>query len=189
MDCFSAETRSKTMRSVHSQNTSTEIYVRKVLFSAGLRYRIHVKTLPGKPDIVLPKYKTVIEVRGCFWHRHPGCKEATTPSTHIEFWQKKFDGNVARDKKTEAELTALGWNYIAVWECELKRPGFLESLSAKIREYASNTLAPKTTPSSSKTDLHSMISRMNSDELLEAMQMMEKYLTVINSAEYKKFCE
>jgi len=133
VDTIDKEHRSWNMSRIKSEDTAPEMALRSFLHRAGFRYRIHVKTLPGKPDIVLPKYKTVIEVRGCFWHRHPGCKEATTPSTHIEFWQKKFDGNVARDKKTEAELTALGWNYIAVWECELKHPDFADNLITKIK--------------------------------------------------------
>ena len=133
MDTLSKEKRSWNMSRIKSKDTVPEMALRSFLHRAGFRYRLHVKTLPGKPDIVLPKYKTVIEVRGCFWHRHPGCKEATTPSTHIEFWQKKFDGNVARDQKTEAELTALGWNYIAVWECELKHPDFADNLITKIK--------------------------------------------------------
>ena len=85
----------------------------------GFRFRLHVKDLPGKPDIVLPKYKTVIEVRGCYWHRHEGCKDATTPSTNTEFWKNKFAATVARDKRTEQELKALGWKVIVPWECEI----------------------------------------------------------------------
>lgn len=92
-----------------------------------------MKDLPGKPDIVLPKYKTVIEVRGCFWHRHPGCKGATNPGSNQAFWEKKFAANVARDKRTEAELTALGWKVIVVWQCELKHPEALEKLPGMIR--------------------------------------------------------
>ncbi len=95
--------------------------VRSFLHRFGFRYRLYVKSLPGKPDIVLPKYKTIIEVRGYFWHRHPGCKEATTPLTNIDFWRDKFDRNVARDLKTEAELTSLGWRYLVVWQCEVEK--------------------------------------------------------------------
>ena len=99
----------------------------KIAVSPCLRSR-----LPGKPDIALPKYKTVIEVRGCYWHRHEGCKDATTPSTNTEFWQKKFAENVARDKRTEQELKALGWNVFVVWECEVEKNLFQANLTNKI---------------------------------------------------------
>jgi len=133
VDTVTKEKRSWNMSRVHGKDTKPEMLVRSFLHRHGFRFRLHVKTLPGKPDIVLPKYRTVIEVRGCFWHRHPGCKEATMPSTNTDFWQEKFAENVARDQKTEAELTALGWNYISVWECELKKADFLDALSDKIK--------------------------------------------------------
>ena len=98
----------------------------------GFRFRLHVKSLPGHPDIVLPKYKTVIEVRGCFWHRHPGCRQATMPSSNVEFWQKKFKRNVERDRNTEKLLKELGWNLIVVWECELKNDERLNLLINQI---------------------------------------------------------
>lgn len=108
--------------------------VRSFLHMQGFRFRLHVKLLPGHPDIVLAKYKTVVEVRGCFWHRHPGCSQATTPSTNVEFWQEKFKRNVERDKKTERQLKELGWNLIVVWGCELEKDGFLDALPDKIKE-------------------------------------------------------
>ena len=120
MDIFSPQMRSLNMRLIHSRDTTPEIKVRSFLFRQGFRFRLHVKKLPGHPDIVLPKYRTVIEVRGCFWHRHAGCKRATTPSTNVEFWREKFERNVDRDEKTEKQLKELGWNLIVVWECELK---------------------------------------------------------------------
>ena len=103
------------MSRIKSKDTTPERIVRSFLHRNGFRFRLHAKDLPGKPDIVLPKYKTVIEVRGCYWHRHEGCKDATTPSTNAVFWQKKFADNVARDKRTEQELKALGCNVIFVW--------------------------------------------------------------------------
>lgn len=121
------------MSRIQSEDTAPEMAVRSFLRRSGFRFRLHVKSLPGKPDIVLPKYKTIIDVKGCFWHRHPGCKDATMPSSHVKFWQEKFDMNIARDKRTEAELTALGWIYITVWECELKHPDFADNLIKKIR--------------------------------------------------------
>ena len=132
MDIFSKEKRSFIMSRVQSNNTKPEMAVRSFLFRHGFRFRLHVKSLPGHPDIVLPKYKTVIEVRGCFWHRHPGCRQATMPSSNVEFWQKKFKQNVDRDKETEKQLNELGWNLIVVWECELKSDKFLKSLPSLI---------------------------------------------------------
>lgn len=116
------------MSRIKSKDTTPERVVRSFLHRNGFRFRLHVKDLPGKPDIVLPKYKTVIEVRGCYWHRHEGCKDATVPSTNAEFWQKKFAENVARGQRTEQELKSLGWNVIVVWECEVKRNIFMQSL-------------------------------------------------------------
>lgn len=132
MDCFDKKTRSRVMQSVPSENTKPEMLVRSFLHKNGFRFRLHSKKLPGHPDIVLPKYKTVIEVRGCFWHRHPGCRQATMPSSNVEFWQKKFKRNLDRDKKTEKQLNELGWNLIVVWECELKSNEFLKTLPSLI---------------------------------------------------------
>ena len=132
MDHLTQEKRSWNMSRIKSKDTTPERIVRSFLHRNGFRFRLHVKDLPGKPDIVLPKYKTVIEVRGCYWHRHEGCKDATTPSTNTDFWQKKFAENVARDKRTEQELKALGWNVIVVWECEVEKNLFQENLTNKI---------------------------------------------------------
>ena len=118
-----------------SEDTKPELVVRSFLFRHGFRFQLHVKVLPGHPDIVLSKYKTVIEVRGCFWHRHPGCRQTTTPSTNVEFWQEKFKRNVDRDRKTEKQLKELGWNLIVVWQCELQKDGFLETLPDKIKKH------------------------------------------------------
>ena len=123
------------MSRIPSKDTKPELKVRSFLFRHGFRFRLHVKNLPGHPDIVLPKYRTVVEVRGCFWHRHPGCRQSTTPSTNAEFWQEKFKRNVERDEKTEKQLKELGWNLIVIWECELKKERFLEALPDKIKEH------------------------------------------------------
>lgn len=112
--------RSKIMRAVRRSNTGPEIRVRKLLHAEGFRFRLHNKRLPGTPDIVLARFKTVIFVHGCFWHRHPGCTKATMPKTRKEFWTNKFDQNVARDKKNEEKLIQGGWSVIVVWECETK---------------------------------------------------------------------
>ncbi len=108
------------MRAVPRSNTKPEVIVRRVLHGMGLRFRLHRKDLPGSPDIVLPRHRTVVFVHGCFWHRHLGCRKASTPKTRVEFWMEKFDANVARDRRKEDELKELGWRVITVWECETK---------------------------------------------------------------------
>src|SRR5947209_4336932 len=105
------------MRAVAQANTGAEMSVRRVLHALGYRFRLHRKDLPGKPDIVLPKYRAVIFVHGCFWHRHPGCRKATAPKTNLEYWHAKFSSNVTRDKENRRQLRALGWRTLVVWEC------------------------------------------------------------------------
>jgi len=123
------EVRSRNMAAIKSKNTKPEIEVRKLLHSMGYRFRLHMKDLPGNPDIVLKKYKTVIFVNGCFWHRHPNCKYASIPKTRPEFWSQKFKSNVERDKNNYIKIKNLGWKYIVVWECELKnRSDLVEKL-------------------------------------------------------------
>ena len=133
MDRISPEKRSWNMSRIHSKNTTPECIVRSFLHQNGFRFRLHVKNLPGTPDIVLRKYKTVIEVRGCYWHRHESCKIAATPSSNVDFWSKKFADNIARDKRTEADLRSLGWNVIVLWECEIKNGTFRMYLKDKIK--------------------------------------------------------
>ena len=115
-----SEQRSRNMSAIKSKNTKPEIAVRKLLHSMGYRFRLHRKDLPGSPDIVLPKYKTVIFVHGCFWHRHENCKYASTPKTRKEFWEKKFRENINRDNLNQANLSLKGWKIIITWECQLK---------------------------------------------------------------------
>lgn len=126
------------MSRIRGRNTGPELRLRSLLHRAGFRFRLHVRDLPGKPDIVLPKYHTAIFVHGCFWHRHAGCRNATMPSTRTEFWQDKFEGNVERDKRNRAALEAAGWTVITVWECDLKSDAsrVAEQLSSEIREAA-----------------------------------------------------
>ena len=128
-----SEQRSRNMSAIKSKNTKPEIAVRKLLHSMGFRFRLHRKDLPGSPDIVLPKYKTVIFVHGCFWHRHNNCKYATTPKTRKEFWENKFEENVKRDNLNQANLTLKGWKIIILWECQLK-----EDMKKRIRELLPN---------------------------------------------------
>lgn len=110
------------MSKVHGKNTSPEIRVRRALHALGYRFRLHRKDLPGKPDIVLSKYRLCIFVHGCFWHQHPGCKRATIPVNNHEFWIQKFADNARRDANAVKELNALGWNVLKVWECQTKKP-------------------------------------------------------------------
>lgn len=107
------------MAAVRSKNTKPEIAVRKLLHAAGYRFRLHSKDLPGSPDIVLPKLKTVVFVNGCFWHRHQGCRFAAVPATRSDFWIHKFEENVQRDKRNYDLLRTLGWRVIVIWECEI----------------------------------------------------------------------
>ncbi len=126
------------MSRIRGRDTGPEMRLRSLLHRVGFRFRLHAKDLPGRPDIVLPKYRTVIFVHGCFWHRHEGCRNATTPSTRAEFWQAKFDGNVDRDNRNRAALEAAGWTVMTVWECELKADAgrIVQQLSTEIREAA-----------------------------------------------------
>lgn len=108
------------MRRIRSRDTAPEMAVRRALTARGLRYRLYRPDLPGRPDIVMTRRRLVIFVHGCFWHRHEGCRGCTMPSTRTEFWKKKFDANVARDKRVHRELTKLGWRVETVWECTTK---------------------------------------------------------------------
>lgn len=126
------------MGRIKSGDTKPELTVRSILHRMGYRFRLHRKDLPGKPDIVLPKYKTVIFVHGCFWHRHEGCKYAYTPKSRTDFWQKKFQSNVARDQKALSTLAEMGWRVLIIWECEVKKTEFImERLQIFFREIPS----------------------------------------------------
>ena len=129
-DVHSPETRSFNMSQIKGKNTKPEELVRRYLFSHGFRYRKNVSTLPGKPDIVLPKYKTCIFVNGCFWHKHEGCRYFVWPKNNAEFWKKKITGNVDRDLRQQNELRLLGWNVVVIWECELKKDRFNETMAS-----------------------------------------------------------
>ena len=122
MDRLTKQHRSWNMSRIRGANTKPEIRVRSMLHRMGYRFRLHRKDLPGKPDIVLPKYETVIFVHGCFWHRHEGCRYTTSPSTRQEFWQAKFTANVVRDEALRDKLLEDGWRIATVWECALRKP-------------------------------------------------------------------
>jgi DNA mismatch endonuclease (patch repair protein) len=131
-DVVDRATRSRMMSGIRGRDTKPELVVRKYLHAHGLRYRIAPKNLPGKPDIVLPKYRAVVFVHGCFWHRHAGCRYTATPATNPDFWQRKFYANVARDRRAYEQLTDLGWRVLIIWECELTTER-LQVLAADIR--------------------------------------------------------
>ena len=135
-----ADTHSKTVRSynmsrIRSKDTRPEMLVRKYLFARGFRYRLHDSRLPGKPDLVLRKYHTVIFIHGCFWHAHENCRYAVMPKSNTSYWQVKIAGNTARDAAADEKLTALGWKIIVIWECRLKKSlaeAALDALAAAI---------------------------------------------------------
>ena len=132
-DTHSKETRSYNMSHIRSTNSKPEELVRKYLFSKGFRYRKNVRTLPGCPDIVLKKYKTVIFVNGCFWHKHD-CPRFVWPSSNEEYWRPKILRNVERDRENSEKLKNLGWKIVTVWECELKKKVFEKTMERLIEE-------------------------------------------------------
>ena len=130
-DVLTPEQRQRNMRNIKGKNTKPELILRRALHARGFRYHLHRRDFPGCPDLVFPKYSAVIFVHGCFWHRH-GCKYTSTPSTRKEFWEKKFDGNVAHDRKVYQELEKEGWRVFVVWECTLKSCDGLSKTCADI---------------------------------------------------------
>ena len=121
-DVFSRRKRSEVMSRIKGRDTKPELKVRSVLHRLGFRFRVHKAGLVGRPDIVLSRYKTVVFVHGCFWHRHPGCKFAYTPRSRVRFWMRKLRGNIERDRLVRGRLRRLGWNVLVVWECDLREP-------------------------------------------------------------------
>ncbi len=132
-DIVDRATRSRLMSAITGANTLPERLVRSALHREGLRFRLHVATLPGRPDVVLPKWRAVIMINGCFWHQHRGCRYATVPAQNRSFWRTKFRGNLERDERNVAALRALGWRVIVVWECQVRRGRVLDTLAARIR--------------------------------------------------------
>ncbi|MGE4307294.1 MAG: very short patch repair endonuclease [Novosphingobium sp.] len=133
-DIVDQQTRSRMMSGIRGRNTRPELRLRSALHAAGLRYRIHRKDLPGSPDLVFPKFGAVVFVHGCFWHRHPGCPKATSPSTRPEFWADKFAKNIERDERSRQSLIDAGWRVATVWECSLKEYG-TEDLVTTVRSW------------------------------------------------------
>ena len=125
------------MSRIRSKNTKPEMLLRGKLFAAGFRYRLNVKNLPGKPDLVFKKYKTAVFIHGCFWHGHEHCRYFVVPKTRTDFWMKKINGNIKRDHENEHKLLEAGWQVLTVWECELKKGCIdetIESLQQKIKK-------------------------------------------------------
>lgn len=134
-DIYSPEKRSEIMSRVRSANTKPEIQLRSFLHRMGYRFRIHKNDLPGKPDVVLPRYGLAIFVHGCFWHQHPGCKKATIPKKNRKFWTKKLNRNIERDLESRKALEEAGWNVVEIWECEIKSD--LNNVMEKLNPYLS----------------------------------------------------
>ena len=133
MDTLTKEKRSWNMSRIRAKDTSIEVKVRKYLFACGFRYRKNDKRFPGKPDIVLPKYRTVIFIHGCFWHRHSGCKRATMPKTRIDYWEAKFQRNKANDAQHIKDIKDMGWRPIVIWECDVNNR-FEKTMEQLIKE-------------------------------------------------------
>lgn len=131
-DIVDKPTRSRMMAGIKGGNTRPELSLRRTLHARGFRFRLHVRTIPGKPDVVFPKYRAVIFVHGCFWHRHSGCQYAATPSTRAEFWQKKFEQNMARDAKVRGELKRGVWRVAILWECALRNNSQIELAATRV---------------------------------------------------------
>lgn len=133
-DIVDPRTRSRMMSGITGKNTRPEIAVRRFLHSRGFRFRLHSRHLPGRPDIVLPRYATIVQVHGCFWHQHPGCRFAYKPASNAAFWRQKLADTVRRDARSAAALEALGWQVLTIWECEVGDPVRLEALAEAISE-------------------------------------------------------
>ena len=129
-DIVDSQTRSRMMSGIRGKDTRPELALRRALHALGFRYRLHARGVAGRPDLVLPKYRAIIFVHGCFWHRHENCRLATTPATRPEFWADKFAANIARDRAVQEALIAEGWRVATVWECALRKPGRVDAAVA-----------------------------------------------------------
>lgn len=134
-DIVNKETRSRMMAGIRGKDTKPEMALRRALHARGLRYRLHVKGIPGRPDLLFPKFKAAVFVHGCFWHRHDGCRYTTTPATRTEFWQSKFADNVARDASVCEALTGAGWRVATVWECALRKPDQVDAAAELLAKW------------------------------------------------------
>lgn len=132
MDRLTRQDRSRIMSRVRGKDTLPELVVRRMAYSLGFRFRLHRKDLPGSPDIIFPKLRTVVFVHGCFWHSHPGCGRASVPQSHVEFWRTKLARNVERDQAAKTALEELRWHVAVIWECETKNPNTVKQLLQEI---------------------------------------------------------
>jgi DNA mismatch endonuclease (patch repair protein) len=133
-DTIDPERRTRNMARIKSCDTKPELRLRSALHREGMRFRVCRKDLPGKPDIVFPRHRVAVQVRGCFWHQHPECRAGRLPASRLEYWRPKLEGNVRRDGEKDEALRTLGWCVIVVWECELKTDDGLDLTKAKVRE-------------------------------------------------------
>lgn len=131
-DIVDKQTRSQMMAGIKGKDTKPELTLRRALHARGFRFRLHAKNVPGRPDLVFPKHRAVVFVHGCFWHRHANCRYATTPLTRTEFWQEKFESNVARDNAVVATLFGSGWRVGTVWECALRKPDTIQAAATSM---------------------------------------------------------
>lgn len=143
VDLLTREHRSWNMSRIRSRNTSPELTVRRILHRMGYRFRLHYKHLPGHPDIVLPKFKVVIFVHGCFWHRHKNCSNCTTPTANRRFWLEKFQGNVVRDKKNQRALKKSGWRMLVIWECQAEAEEKVRRMLGRFMDSTPKVLQPR----------------------------------------------
>lgn len=146
------------MSGIRGRNTKPELVVRKALFAAGFRYRLHSPRLPGRPDIVLPRYRCAVFVHGCFWHRHPGCRFAYVPKSNTKFWRDKFQANVRRDEHVKTALRGAGWRVLTVWECSVNQER-LSKLIEKIQSCRSSPIGRRTQELAPKNMAHVPIKR------------------------------
>lgn len=135
--------RSALMARIRSSNTQPELAVRRMLHSMGYRFRLHRREMPGRPDLVLPRYGLVIFVHGCFWHQHPGCRLASRPKSRQDYWHPKLAANVARDQKNAALLRASGWRVETIWECDARKPALLSARLAELAMSLDNAGVPR----------------------------------------------
>lgn len=138
MDNKTKAERSLNMSRIRAKDTKPELTIRRLLFADGFRYRIHVKTLPGTPDLVLPKYRAVIFVHGCFWHGHDGCKYAKLPTTHVEFWRDKISKNKERDQRVRQELVSGGWRVLTIWTCSINNQAKVKETYTQVKDWILN---------------------------------------------------
>ena len=138
MDNKTKAERSLNMSRIQAKDTKPELTIRRLLFADGFRYRIHVKTLPGTPDLVLPKYRAVIFVHGCFWHGHDGCKYAKLPTTHVEFWRDKISKNKERDQRVRQELVSGGWRVLTIWTCSINNQAKVKETYTQVKGWILN---------------------------------------------------